>query len=401
MAYLTAILSFAYVLRGDVLGIPFTTLELSIVAMIVVYLGEKAWLHESLPDPRREQYFWPVTLLLVAAALGVAFAADHRAAAATWKAYFLEPALTAYVVADCLRTRFDLERFIGGLFISGIIVSVFNILVFMFAVGVHRPHLVDLPPVVIYSTHNAIGLFIGPLLAIALVLLLDGTPSERFRAAFFVVFAAPAFILSFSRGAWLGLVAALVFVSLTQRRQLQFAIALVLAGVVALVVPPFRRRILVEFDPNDPFNTVNSREHIWSASVRMLTSGRHIVTGAGLSGFKHEIARFKAVGGYGVDQMYPHNIFLNFWSETGLLGLVAFIWLAVSWSRETASALRRRSALHAYYLGLAAASITILVHGLFDVPFFKDDLAFLTVALLGVQVAALRQEDGEAPALAA
>jgi hypothetical protein len=45
-----------------------------------------------------------------------------------------------------------------------------------------------------------------------------------------------------------------------------------------------------------------------------------------------------------------------------------------------------------YFIGLAAASVTILVHGMLDVPFFKNDLAFLTLALVGIQAALIRQQ---------
>jgi O-antigen ligase len=90
--------------------------------------------------------------------------------------------------------------------------------------------------------------------------------------------------------------------------------------------------------------------------------------------------------------IYPHNILLNFWTETGLLGLGALVWLAIEWMRRTAASLSLRGRRRVYYLGLAAASVTILVHGLIDVPFFKNDLAILTLALLGIQAAALRQE---------
>jgi hypothetical protein len=44
-----------------------------------------------------------------------------------------------------------------------------------------------------------------------------------------------------------------------------------------------------------------------------------------------------------------------------------------------------------YFIGLAAASVTILVHGMLDVPFFKNDLAFLSLALIGTQAALMRQ----------
>ena len=79
-------------------------------------------------------------MLLVAASIAVVVAPDRRAAAGVWKAFFLEPALAAYVLADVLRSRFEIEKFIGGFFIGGIIVSVFNLLFFLFAAATGWPH---------------------------------------------------------------------------------------------------------------------------------------------------------------------------------------------------------------------------------------------------------------------
>jgi len=88
--------------------------------------------------------------------------------------------------------------------------------------------------------------------------------------------------------------------------------------------------------------------------------------------------------------MYPHNIFLNFWSELGLLGVLLFIWLIGKYlfiSLKLTLALSREKKAEKYLiLGLLSAMITIVVHGLVDVPYFKNDLAvmfWILFALLG------------------
>jgi O-antigen ligase len=392
-AYLAAILSFAYIQRGQLFGIPFTFLELALLATLLSYVVEKLVRRERFPNPRHLPYFWPLLLLLLAATVAVLVAPDRRAAAGIWKAYFVEPILIAYVLADILRSRWELERFIGGFFISGILVSVFNILFFVYAVAIHRPNLIEIPPVAIYTSANSTGLFLGPLLALAAAMLLFGNRAECFRAGFFAAFALPAFVLSFSRGAWLGLLAALIFLAWHHRRGLRIAGAIVLAVIGVALIPSVRQRIAHEFDPTDPFNTINLRRNLWSATLRMMESGRHPLVGTGLSGFKHDIAPYAHFSGYSEDLIYPHNLFLNFWSETGLLGLAAVTWVLIEWVRRAAQGIRSGGPRHVYHLGIAAAGITILVHGMLDVPFFKNDLAFLTMSLIGVQVAALRQDE--------
>ena len=128
----------------------------------------------------------------------------------------------------------------------------------------------------------------------------------------------------------------------------------------------------------------------------MMRTGKHPIFGTGLAGFKHDVAPFKDLSGYHEDLIYPHNIFLDFWTETGILGLVAFTWLVLDYARHAWATVRRKSELRPYYIALTAAAIVIITHGLIDVPFFKNDLAFLTMAIVGMQVAAMRQDAGEA-----
>jgi O-antigen ligase len=113
------------------------------------------------------------------------------------------------------------------------------------------------------------------------------------------------------------------------------------------------------------------------------------VFGAGLSGFKHQMAM--AVPDYQLLVMYPHNIVLNFWSETGLLGLLSFgaiivIAVTVSWRSCRSGALEWRP----IQLGVLLALVAVLVHGLVDVSYFKNDLAFEFWALLAISMAGAR-----------
>ncbi len=392
MARLAATLSFAYVIRGQVLGVPVTLLELFILATLLAYVLDKRRTGEAFPDPRRMPYFWPLAVLLVAATIGIVVAPDIRAAAGIWRAYFLEPMLFAYVIADVMRARWHLEGFVAGFFWSGILVSTIEVLTFLFAYAVHRPNLVDDPVVAIYLSANATGLFLGPLLAMAAAFILFGNRNERTRAIVFAVLALPAFILSFSRGAWLALVVAVLFLVWHHRLRILMIAGVGLAVAAGVLVPALRQRLAHQFNPNDPLNSINLRRNLWRATIDMQSNPRHALFGTGLSGFKHDIQPYREFAGYNENLIYPHNIFLNFWTETGLLGLVAFAWLAVAWVRNTWQTLKSRGELRPYFLAVAAASITILVHGMLDVPFFKNDLALLTLSVIAIQVAAIRQD---------
>ncbi|MFH0951082.1 MAG: hypothetical protein V1765_01245, partial [bacterium] len=88
--------------------------------------------------------------------------------------------------------------------------------------------------------------------------------------------------------------------------------------------------------------------------------------------------------------LYPHNILLNFWTELGLLGMLLFVWLIVKYLVLTLRQLIAKQNDSRYLtLGLLGAMITIIIHGLVDVPYFKNDLAiifWLLLVLLGIMI---------------
>ena len=84
---------------------------------------------------------------------------------------------------------------------------------------------------------------------------------------------------------------------------------------------------------------------------------------------------------------YPHNIVLNIWVETGLLGLAGFGLIAYEVLRV---ALRHRR--QHFVIPIFAGLLTMTIHGLVDVPYFKNDLSMLTWTLIAMLLIAAHTE---------
>jgi O-antigen ligase len=212
---------------------------------------------------------------------------------------------------------------------------------------------------------------------------------ERLAAAGFLVITAAAVILSLSRAGWAALLAVAVFVSLFHRWRLRVLVgvlAVALVGVVA--VPPIRRRVEVELDPTSPFNTIRLRLALWKSAIEMLK--HHPLFGGGLSGFARSVEPYRDRN-YGERLIYPHNIVLNFWSETGLIGLLGFAWLCAWMVRTSWRGLGSTGMGRVISIGVLGMLVAFAVHGIADVPYFKNDQALAFWALLGIQVGVLRQ----------
>lgn len=385
LSILTCALTPAYVLRWHVSFYPTTVLEVAILATVAAFAVE-SWRLKAVPL-YRTPFTLPAAVFLLAGAISVVVPPDHRAALGIYRAYLIEPIAFFFVLNTVVRTSIQAALIGAGLAVAGVVVGVANSIVILNALRHHTLDVSQTAPVVIYTNANDVALFLVPLIALAgSLLLFSPHRPTRLASGVFLLVAVPATVLSFSRGGYLALAAVAVGLAIAHRRRWLLLGTAAVIGVVLVLIPPVSKRIGIELDFSNPSNTLVGRSHLWAASIEMLK--HHIPFGAGLSGFATAIAPYW--NPYHPDRfIYPHNFVLTFWSETGLLGLAAFIWIVITgfmvgW-RGWQSADPGWKPIH---LGVLLALVAVLLHGLVDVPYFKNDLALEFWVILGLVAAA-------------
>ena len=361
-----------YTVRWHYGPLPTTLLETGILITVAVFVLE-SWRSQLIPV-WQTAFTLPALLFIVAGAFSVLVAPDHRAALGLYRAYILEPIAFFVVLISIVRTWSQVRWILVGLAISGVVVSVPNGFVVLQAIRHHTLNVTVAPPVVIYQTANAVALFVVPLIAVAAAIAVYALdPRDRWASVIFLVIAVPATLLSFSRGGYLALVVIAVLLAATHRARVWLLAAILVLVAAGSRLPPIAKRLGAEINLGDPNNSLEERFRLWGATFRMLKA--HPIFGSGLSGFKRTIDAYRG-GVYTEDLIYPHNIVLNFWTETGLLGLAAFAWLFVQAVRVAWTGWRRGTAAwRPLQLGFLLALAGIVVHGLVDVPYWKNDLS--------------------------
>ena len=371
----------AYVIRWHVFSYPTTLLEAAILLTVAAFVIETVWQRSSVVW--RGPLTVPAAIFLLAGVISIVVAADHRAALGLFRAYLIEPMAFAVVVATVVNSRQRALVLLAGLAAGGLVGGLANSVVVLAALRAHTLDVTLTPPVVIYNTANAVALYLVPLIAVSSSLSLHGTRlRERLVSGAFTVLAVLAVLLSFSRGGYLALAAVAVGLALSHRLRWWLISAGVAVFGLLLLIPPFFARIRAEVDLNSGRNTLVGRFHLWDAALQMLRD--HPIFGAGLSGFAATLAPYW--NSTHVDRFtYPHNIVLNFWSETGVLGVIAFAWILVSGFRTSWGGWRRSDLdWRPIHLGVFLALVAIVVHGLVDVPYFKNDLSLEFWTLVAV-----------------
>lgn len=360
--YLIVLLLPSYQIRFALAGVPMTFLEGMILILAAVTLQDvtrfkKINIRELLP----------IGLFLLAALMSIFFAPDKIKAAGIFKAYFFEPVLFYFLVRVLIDTREKLRRLYDTLALLVLYLSIFGLYQFLtlqslpvswWAVGVAGRRITSL-----LNHPNALTLLLGPLVALLIF------QPQKSKLHFAAIAAGGASIyLTLSRAGWLALGAVVAgFGFFTEHRKKVVAGALV-ALCLMLLVPFSRQKLLDLAGGADP--TQENRYLLWSAGLDLIK--QHPLTGVGLMGFHEEFKNYP-IGPDRVVQNYPHNFFLNFWVETGLLGLISMICLLIIFYKKS----RHR-------LPVAAAMTVILLHGLVDVPYFKNDLSVLFWLLLAL-----------------
>ncbi len=378
-----------YVVRWHVGPIPTTLLENLVFVTIGLYVVART--RSAYWPPERTSLEVPILLFLVAGLIGIAVSYDHVGALGHYRAYFIEPVILLYIAIDLLRTAGHFRTVLLGLVIGTTVFAIMNLGAWAIALAHHEVITPANAPEALYTSPNEVALFLEPPLAIAAGFALHADQGRDRKVALgCLVFLLPALVLTLSRGGLLTM-AVLALVAVATMPQLRLKLALlggaVVGGLAVSQVPWVASRLARQLDLNYRWNTLAIRSRIWGDTLHMLRD--HPIFGAGIRAYSRVMVPY--VTDVRVPEILPHNIWLAMWAEIGLLGLASFavIMALLLWRGWRAFA-RATGFYRALLWGTSAAFVAIAVHGFFDTPYFKNDLAVEFWMLAALEIAAIR-----------
>ncbi|MDX1358005.1 MAG: O-antigen ligase family protein [Clostridia bacterium] len=176
-----------------------------------------------------------------------------------------------------------------------------------------------------------------------------------------------AMLLTMSRGCWIGLAAGIfVYFLIADRRFLWLFFAAVI--VMPFVLPESIMVRLLSIGNLEDSSSLY-RLYIWLGTFSMLKD--YWLTGVGL-GTKAFSGVYSAYAYNGILAPHPHNLYLNIMSETGIAGLLAFMWSAVTGLKNSISTAFSGAGFKRHMgAGLTAAFTGFFVQGIFDNVFYN------------------------------
>lgn len=389
----TIVLLPSYLWRFEILSLPSTFLEVMIIVIFFVWLfKERAYGFKFWQSFILDKKWRLIILAWLAISLLAWFFNPTIKALGLWRAYFLEPVLFFVVLLSSIKSHKDYYFVIKSLAVLIFSLAIFAII--QNFTGANLPAAYDHPNVkrltAVFAYPNALSLlsaaFSGFLVAYYFF--------WRKKWEYLLIGILGLFLSwwAVSQGALAGfIVSAVIFAAYhaykkfsdSRGRLVFFTLGLSLTALLAFssLGRSFYQQL---FHPvlDLQASSLEIRSSQWQETWQLLQD--NWFTGAGLGGYQLKLIPYHHDAWLEIF-LYPHNVFLNFWTELGLLGLAAFCLILFFIFQELKNLFLKK---HQLAWPLLFLWIIWLVHGLVDVPYFKNDLSLLFFIFLVLTIRA-------------
>lgn len=250
-----------------------------------------------------------------------------------------------------------------------------------------------------FANPNVLAEYLIMTLPISLTALLAAKkPLARLAALVATVAISLCLVYTWSRGAWLGIIVALLICFLIYSRK---TLTLLCFGAFALPFLPLvlPSTVVTRFTSigNLADTSTAYRVHIWMGSLNMARDVLLSGLGSGMGVFAAVYPQY-ALGGIEAAP-HSHNLYLQIVIELGIFGLLAFIIAMISFARQTLSshsgALDRDRTWFLYSVAGLCGVLAFLLQGMTDYVWYNYRIYAMFWLLVGLTSAVARQVAAE------
>ena len=248
-----------------------------------------------------------------------------------------------------------------------------------------------------FKTPNGLGGYLTGVISIVAAWIFLGQQELRYRLAAVTVlcFSIWSLVITFSRGAWIGVFFGGMFLLFSvlfpkKRLKLYFSLGLlwvtVFLGISLLL-------ILANGSDRELFTryqTIQWRFSVWSISGEMIKD--KFFFGHGINTFMRVFQVYR--GNFMMGPTYAHNCYIQLAAETGIVGLCCFFWMVATVFHQSLGKLnadfQQDRNLRALAIGLLSGIFAFLVHSFFDTNFYSLQLSVYLWFMIGMLVVIVR-----------
>ena len=368
-----------YLVRINIFGLPLNVFELlAILAILFLLLKERGRILEKIFELPKLLLI-SVLLILLGILFSVLFNNNYRAEFGIFKSWFLIPILFSFLFYVSLDSKTNIEKVFLSIYFSTAVVGFIGIVYKILSILTYDNRLEAF-----YSSPNYFSIYLSSGVFFGLYFLtksfIEKPYSKKFFAHVFLIFLIlSALYFTYSYGAWLAVFIALFFTILfcvPQKKFLFYSLFFIIAIAGAALVFQFNTSKFLDLVNSSQRSSFASRIMIWNASILMIK--QNPLLGIGPGNFQDTYLAlqkyFPPYLEWAVPQ--PHNVFLAFWLQAGLLGLIGFLLILFFIFKKIFEITKNKkdALLVAPLLGFF---IYTVLHGFIDTTYWKNDFAVL------------------------
>ena len=343
-------------------------------------------------------------LIIIGAILGLSQTSDLASSLNAVKSFLIEPILVGAMIfsVESRSKKIKLNDWMFALAVPMSILSLYAIFQWLTSFGIPDAWFLERRVTSFFPYPNALGHFVAPIVTLMIVWFMQRGVRRLGVRDILLLSTIPlgliALFLSQTEAAWVAIAATVVIAGIVINKHRKAWIAIAILGAIFSVTVPQARHKLMLNDWSGQTRTAQWKE----TSNFLSNSHQNFLLGAGPNNYPTAIAPYHTHEHLEIFQQ-PHNIFLNIWVEYGLLGLTGFLILTSAiiskiFRSKPSASLRAVAKQPFRFSGLSNVSITsnpatlaitaalleMSIHGLVDVPYFKNDLSVLVWALVAL-----------------
>jgi putative inorganic carbon (HCO3(-)) transporter len=309
-------------------------------------------------------------LLLFSLALVISVIFSPRTLHSLRESYKYASGILIFIIVASFREE-QKNRLLKTLILAGFIISLIGLYQYCFGFSALAKYLlkrgIPEPFALDWIARRRVYLpFITPnilagYLAIVIFLDLQKFSQQRYYR-FLLIPLCATFLLTKSLGAFASFFASLLlYFYLGGRLKKLYLSGLLGTFLIFTAVIAFRQFYLAEH--THPLFSATMRLSYWKDTLELIR--QHPLVGIGLGNFNLPQSR------------YAHNLLLQLWAETGLLGLISFLWLVIAVLKYARKNKGKEPAL------LLAAAFVFFIHNFVDFSFFLPEASLIWWAIIG------------------
>ncbi len=318
--------------------------------------------------------------------------------------------LTYFIIFFCMintiRSQEQINRIVKAMLITCGLVCAYGVYGYYTGIAIRDERLVAT-----FEYHSRIAKYISLLLPIAVCLFFWYKDKlSRLSLSLFVILCSFSLVLTMNRTSWVAIFIAMIFIGFATQKKLLMAVFIGVCGLLIFILPTkFITHATTITQVNKFFTSkkiLGERLLCWKASIAIIKEHPVLGIGPGKKNFRDVYQQYrkkiKATEKQSKNEKDPeqrqeiktqkknstrkvtslshaHNIFLHVWVETGIVGLLSFLWLFATIFYAAIKSWRVSSVGYEkmLLLGITASLIALSSLGLSDSFWKKPDALFL------------------------